>query len=93
MTTRGPSLLVTALAGLLAVATSASAECAWVQWVMPTGPRAAYQPLSAFQTREQCVAHMSVASPGFVGKTLRSVAQSVAEGSAAYVDDAGRASL
>jgi len=32
MTTRWPCLVVTAFCALLAIATSAAAECAWVLW-------------------------------------------------------------
>jgi hypothetical protein len=76
--------------GLLALATAASAECAWVQWTMVNGPRGVWQPLSAFGTREQCIAHMSVASAGFVGKTVNTVAESIDTGDAAYVDKSGK---
>lgn len=82
--------ILLALLGLLVFTTSASAECAWMLWGMITGPAAMWQPGSAFNTRELCVAHMSVASPGFVGKTVNTVAGSMDRGEAAYTDQAGR---
>jgi len=62
---------------------------AWVLWGMITGPAAVWQPVSAFDTRELCVAHMAVARPGFVGRTLNTVAGSIDRGEAAYVDQGG----
>ena len=59
-------------------------------WGMLTGPAAVWQPTSAFDTRELCVAHMSVASPGFVGKTVNTVAGSMDRGEAAYLDQGGK---
>ncbi len=44
----------------VALATSASADCAWVLSEMITGPAAVWQPQSAFDTRELCVAQMAV---------------------------------
>src|SRR5216684_1404668 len=44
----------------VALATSASADCAWVLSEMITGPAAMWQPQSAFDTRELCVAQMAV---------------------------------
>jgi hypothetical protein len=82
--------ILVALLGLLLLAISASAEGAWVLWGMLTGPAAVWQPTSAFDTRELCVAHMSVASPGFVGKTVNTVAGSMDRGEAAYLDQGGK---
>jgi hypothetical protein len=59
-------------------------------WEMITGPAAMWQPGSAFNTRELRVAHMSVASPGFVGETVNTVAGSMDRGEAAYTDQAGK---
>jgi cyclic lactone autoinducer peptide len=45
MMCRWPHIFLATLCCLLAVATSASAECAWVLWYAPKLPKEQYRPL------------------------------------------------
>jgi hypothetical protein len=56
MTTRWQCIALATLCCLLAVATSASAECAWVLWaVYPTTLGRHEIPVSTHETKEKCL--------------------------------------
>ncbi len=59
MTRRSPCILVTTFCCLLAIATSASAECAWVLWTQALSPQrielGPWNPAGGFDQRQECV--------------------------------------